>query len=130
LKNLQDAEKILAKATEVLTKFYDWLHKHNAAHSYREEAGKDSGGGNLERIEGASQAELEEACSGKPECVGFNSAGWLKSALAPKEEWYAWDGGSLYVRSSTRHARRRACSRRTRRRGATRWRASGARGTR
>merc|ERR1719331_1833939 len=30
LKNLQDAEKILAKATEVLVKYYKYLHSHNA----------------------------------------------------------------------------------------------------
>ena len=42
--------------------------------------------------------ELEEACSADPACVGFNSAGWLKSALAPEAEWYDWDGGSLYIK--------------------------------
>merc|ERR1719163_2256809 len=98
LSNCEDAEKILAKAIEVLTKYYEFLHSHNAEKSYEEKPGKDSGGGNMERLEGLSVTELEEACSEKPECMGFNSAGWLKSSLAPSEEWYDWDGGSLFVK--------------------------------
>merc|ERR1719235_660088 len=42
LKNLQDAEKILAKATKVLVKYYKYLHSHNAEKTYREVDGKDS----------------------------------------------------------------------------------------
>merc|ERR1719443_1943167 len=41
---------------------------------------------------------LEKACSEEPECVAFNSAGWLKSSLAPESEWYAWDGGALFIK--------------------------------
>merc|ERR1719379_2801812 len=98
LKNLQDAQRILAKAIDVLTKYYAFLHSHNAEKSYTEHAGKDSGGANLERLAGKSQTELEEACSANPGCAGFNSAGWLKSSIAPEAEWYDWDGGSLYVK--------------------------------
>jgi septal ring factor EnvC (AmiA/AmiB activator) len=98
LSNCEDAEKILAKAIEVLTKYYEFLHSHNAEKTYEEKAGKDSGGGNLERLEGLSVEELEKACSEKPECMGFNSAGWLKASLAEPSEWYDWDGGSLYVK--------------------------------
>merc|ERR1719377_374492 len=98
LKNCQDVQSILAKAIEVLEKYYAFLHSHNAKKTYKEIAGKDSGGSNLERLSGKSVAELEEACSAKPECAGFNSAGWLKSAIAPEGEWYDWDEGSLYVK--------------------------------
>jgi len=98
LSNCEDAEKILAKAVEVLTKYYEFLHAHNAEKTYEEKVGKDSGGGNLERLEGLSTEELEKACNEKPECVGFNSAGWLKSSLAEPSEWYDWDGGNLYVK--------------------------------
>jgi hypothetical protein len=98
LSNCEDAEKILAKAIEVLTKYYEFLHSHNAEKTYEEKAGKDSGGGNLERLEGLSVEELEKACSEKPECMGFNSAGWLKASLAEPDQWYDWDGGSLYVK--------------------------------
>merc|ERR1719375_177768 len=104
LKNLQDAEKILAKATEVLVKYYKYLHSHNAEKTYREVDGKDSGGGNLRQIQpgftgpAAIDAELEKACSEEPECVAYNSAGWLKSSLAPESEWYAWDGGKLFIK--------------------------------
>jgi chromosome segregation ATPase len=98
VKNMEEAERILAKATEVLTKYYTFLHSHNAEKSYAKKEGKDSGGGNLKRLSGKSVPELEEACSETPECVAFNTAGWLKSSLAPEEEWYAWDGGDLYIK--------------------------------
>merc|ERR1719247_2884901 len=98
LKNCQDVQAILSKAIEVLTKYYEFLHSHNAEKTYAEHAGKDSGGSNLERLAGKSVDELKEACNAKPECKGFNSAGWLKSGIAPEEEWYAWDEGSLFVK--------------------------------
>merc|ERR1719271_1590828 len=104
LKNLQDAEKILAKATKVLVKYYKYLHSHTAEKTYKEVVGKDSGGGNLRQIQpGFSDPtkvdlELQKACSEEPECVAYNSAGWLKSSLAPEEEWYAWDGGKLFIK--------------------------------
>merc|ERR550514_1615937 len=50
LKNAQDVQAILAKAIEVLTKYYEFLHSHNAEKTYAEHAGKDSGGSNLERL--------------------------------------------------------------------------------
>jgi chromosome segregation ATPase len=98
LSNCEDAEKILAKAVEVLQKYYAFLHSHSAEKTYEEHAGKDSGGGNLERLAGKSVEELEEICSEKPECVGFTSAGWLKSELAEPDQWYDWPEGSLYVK--------------------------------
>merc|ERR1719269_110626 len=104
LKNLQDAEKILAKATKVLVKYYKYLHAHTAEKTYKEVDGKDSGGGNLRQIQpGFSDPTkvdlaLQEACSEDPECVAYNSAGWLKSSLAPEDEWYAWDGGKLFIK--------------------------------
>jgi len=98
LSNCEDAEKILHKAVEVLQKYYAFLHSHNAEKTYEEHKGKDSGGGNLERYAGLSVEELEEKCNDQPECVGFNSAGWLKSSLAESSEWYDWDGGDLYVK--------------------------------
>merc|ERR1719247_3704178 len=104
LKNLEDAEKILAKATAVLTKYYKFLHSHNAEKTYKEVDGKDSGGGNLRQVKpgftdpSENDLALEKACSEEPECVAFNSAGWLKSSLAPESEWYEWDGGALFIK--------------------------------
>merc|ERR1719353_2254701 len=98
LSNCEDAEKILHKAVEVLQKYYAFLHSHNAEKSYEEYKNKDSGGGNMERLAGLTVEELEEKCSEKPECLGFNTAGWLKSTLAEESEWYDWDGGDLYVK--------------------------------
>merc|ERR1719235_1663077 len=104
LKNLEDAERILAKATKVLVKYYKYLHAHTATKTYKEVDGKDSGGGNLKQITpgfsdpAENDLALEKACSEEPECVAFNSAGWLKSSLAPESEWYEWDGGSLFIK--------------------------------
>merc|ERR1719262_155955 len=97
VRNLVEAEKILAKATKVLQKFYDWLHAKTGPHHYEEKAGKDAGGGNMKRIPEASVTDLEEACSAEPSCAGFNSDGWLKSAIDPEEKWYN-SQGSLYVK--------------------------------
>jgi len=99
LKNCQDAKAILVKATEVLVKYYDWLHAHTAAHTYVTHSGKDSGGNNLKRLEGADTEALEEACSADPACAGFNSAGWLKSKIVEESEWYDWEGGDLSVKT-------------------------------
>merc|ERR1719311_1549875 len=104
LKNLQDAERILAKATKVLVKYYKYLHSHTAEKTYKKVDGKDSGGGNLRQVQpgfsdpAENDLALEKACSEEPECVAFNSAGWLKSSLAPESEWYDWDGGALYIK--------------------------------
>merc|ERR1719463_353138 len=104
LKNLEDAERILAKATKVLVKYYKFLHSHTAEKTYKKVDGKDSGGGNLRQIQpgfsdpAENDLALEKACSEEPECVAFNSAGWLKSSLAPESEWYEWDGGALFIK--------------------------------
>merc|ERR1719247_3850517 len=104
LKNLEEAERILAKATKVLVKYYKFLHSHNAEKTYKEVDGKDSGGGNLKQVVPGFadpvkiDLALEKACSELPECVAFNSAGWLKSSLAPESEWYEWDGGALFLK--------------------------------
>jgi hypothetical protein len=100
-KNAVATQQLLTEALKVLEDYYAFLHSHNAQKSYKKHAAVDSGGGNLERIEGASIADLEKACSAKPECVGFNSAGWLKSELKDSAEWYDWDGGDLYEKELT-----------------------------
>merc|ERR1719409_1468028 len=95
--NLVEAEKIITKATKVLTKFYDWLKAKEGPHHYEKKGGQDSGGSNIKRLPEASQADLEEACSADPACVGFNSDGWLKSAIQPEDKWYA-SKGALFVK--------------------------------
>jgi len=99
LANIEEAEKILDKAIKVLTKYYAWLHASQGAHSYVKHEKTDSGGSNIKRLAGKSVDELTEACSALPECVGFNTAGWLKSSMTSEEEWYDWDGGDLYVKT-------------------------------
>merc|ERR1740138_1732289 len=98
ISNADATQAILTKAIEVLEKYYKFMKAHNAEKTYAEHAGKDSGGGNLERLSGKSIVELKEACNEKPVCVGFNSAGWLKSSLADQSEWYDWEDGTLYVK--------------------------------
>merc|ERR1719214_352545 len=77
---------------------------HTAEKTYEEVDGKDSGGGNLRQIQpgfsdpAENDLALEKACSEEPECVAFNSAGWLKSSLAPESERYEWDGGALFIK--------------------------------
>jgi hypothetical protein len=66
---------------------------------------KDSPGGKLMQVKGmVSIAKLKEICSAKPNCVAFNSKGWLLSSLAPEGEWYHWSGGNLYVKASSASA--------------------------
>jgi tetratricopeptide (TPR) repeat protein len=101
--NLEEAEKILGKAIEVLTKYYDYLEAMNAPHHYDKKSGKDVMGGNLKRMADASQAELEEACSADPGCSGFTSLGWLKGPLPPEDEWFG-AASDLYVKVFDRTA--------------------------
>jgi uncharacterized small protein (DUF1192 family) len=91
--NLQKAEAILEKATKVLQKYYAWLHRKTAPHHYEAVAGKDSRGADIKRLAGASVEQLEEACSEDPNCAGFNSDGWLKSAV---DSEFSNPAGSLY----------------------------------
>jgi len=101
--NLEEAEKILTKAIDVLTKYYDYLNRANAPKTYVEHSGKDSLGANSKRLATASQEELEEACNEDPGCLGFTSEGWLKSALSPEEEWIDV-GYNLYVKTTDKAA--------------------------
>jgi len=102
--NLEDAEKIISKAIEVLDKYYTYLEAHNAPKSYTEHAGKDSKGGNWKRLPLASQEELEEACNADPECVGFTSEGWMKNELEEESLWYDAGSVNLYVKTYDRTA--------------------------
>jgi len=79
--NIVEVTKTVEKATNVLTKFYEWLHAKNGAHHYEKKAGKDSGGGNIKRIPEATVDQLKEACSADPSCNGFNTDGWLKTKI-------------------------------------------------
>jgi len=95
--NLVEAEKTVKKGLKVLTKFYEWLHKKTAAHHYDKKAGKDSGGSNIERVPGASTADLEEACSADPSCSGFTSNGMLKTKIQDDDKLLD-SSGDLYVK--------------------------------
>merc|ERR1719197_1995838 len=98
VRNLVAAQEILGKATKVLKKFYDWLHAKQGPHHYDKHDGKDSGSANGKRIPEASVEQLEDACSADPACAGFNTNGYLKTAIDPEEKWYDNPGGALYVK--------------------------------
>ena len=49
ISNADATQAILTKSIEVLEKYYKFMKAHNAEKTYAEHAGKDSGGGNLER---------------------------------------------------------------------------------
>merc|ERR1719324_1665184 len=119
LSNFESALSGLAKAKDVLTEFYDKLAEKNkeleekaallrlkaAETGYQIHVLKDSPGGKLMQVKGmVSIARLKQICSAKPECVAFNSKGWLLSSLAPEGEWYHWSGGNLYVKTSAPQA--------------------------
>merc|ERR1719265_1636233 len=74
------------------------LERTNAPKTYVEHSGKGSMGGDLKRLPGASQDELEEACNADAGCAGFTSEGWLKSALEPQDEWFDTNA-NLFVKT-------------------------------
>ena len=52
-----------------------------------------------------SFAELAWICDSNPECIGFNTEGWLKSSIRPQDEWLERTlpgqcEGSLFVKNS------------------------------
>ena len=67
---------------------------HTHKHTRTEVAGyarfvsfMDSLGGDLTRASG-SPADLAAACSAQPDCVGFNTNGYLKKGIRVEECWY------------------------------------------
>ena len=50
---------------------------------------RDSFGNDIRNLPGASLAEIAAACN-RTLCVGFNSNGWIKSKLLPKDQWQKW----------------------------------------
>merc|ERR1719487_2818305 len=116
LSNFESALSGLAEAKKVLSEFYEKLAEKNkeleektallrmkqAETGYQIHVLKDSPGGKLMQVKGmVSIARLKQICSAKPECIAFNSKGWLLSSLAPEAEWYHWSGGNLYVKKSS-----------------------------
>merc|ERR1719247_1355958 len=116
LRNFEEALSGLAKAKTILTEFYEKLAEKNkeleektallrmktAETGYTLHVLKDSPGGKLMQVKGmVSIAKLKKICSEKPNCVAFNSKGWLLSSLAPEGEWYHWSGGNLYTKESS-----------------------------
>jgi hypothetical protein len=116
LSNFESALSGLAEAKKVLTEFYEKLAEKNkeleekaallrlksAETGYRIHVLKDSPGGKLMQVKGmVSIAKLKQICTSKPDCVAFNSKGWLLSSLAPEADWYHWSGGNLYVKQDS-----------------------------
>lgn len=106
VKTLTEAQRLLTSALTTLKKFYDFLHAKQGKHHYEKEAGTNSKGGGLRRTHitviasdpdyDSKVAELEELCSKEPECVGFDTQGWLKSDIG---ETYEAAGSDLFVKT-------------------------------
>jgi len=66
---------------------------------------KDSEGGDIKQIPGleGNIKGLKEACDSDPNCIAFNTAGWLKSSVNPNKfkEYSGYpDWSGLYVQKS------------------------------
>lgn len=103
VKHLKAAQELLQDALNVLKKFYDHLHAKQGAHHYEKQAGTNSKGGGYKRTHitiiasdpeyDAKVEELKELCSKEPECVGFDTQGWLKNDIG---ETYEAAGSDLF----------------------------------
>ncbi len=67
--------------------------------------GKDSGSNDITQRPDLKDNidSLQDACNNLPNCMGFNTNGWLKYAIAPESQWHTWAGATtkqgLYVRN-------------------------------
>lgn len=55
--------------------------------NYNFTAGMDTPGGDIKTLSGQSVPQLKVACDETPSCIGFNTAGTLKSSVQPKGQW-------------------------------------------
>lgn len=60
-----------------------------AASSYTFYQGKDSNGNDIGNFPGTPD-QIAEKCNSFPNCRGFNSNGWIKHTISPKDEWVTW----------------------------------------
>jgi hypothetical protein len=61
--------------------------------SYEFIQGMDSGGNDIRQSGNADKInELKKECDADPNCKGFNTNGWLKAVVKPKDQWYKWTG--------------------------------------
>jgi len=71
---------------------------------YTKYRNKDSGGNDIIKLaDGTSLADLAAACDKNANCAGFNTGGWVKSAINPQSQWGSvnWNGKQLdlYVKN-------------------------------
>lgn len=82
LRRKQDVEQNLTK---------DVVFKKAPAESYNFYQGLDSGGNDIRRSNNQDNAEaLMQECNEDPNCLGFNTNGFLKNKLNPKDSWRKW----------------------------------------
>jgi len=58
-----------------------------AIESFIEENGKDSPGNDIRKSEYTHINDIAQECLETEGCIGFNSNGWLKKAIAPRSTW-------------------------------------------
>jgi len=54
----------------------------------------DSGGNDITNITG-DVPQLQDWCTARPECLGFNTNGWMKNAISSQSTWSRWTDDSL-----------------------------------
>lgn len=62
--------------------------------------GKDSGGNDIGHFPGTPK-EIMIKCNSEPKCKGFNTNGWVKHTILPKDKWVKWSGDAtkgMYLR--------------------------------
>jgi hypothetical protein len=63
----------------------------------------DSNTDNIEHAEGLTPDQLAAKCLALPNCMGYNSNGWIKSKVDPPSAWYRWSDDptkGFYLRRS------------------------------
>jgi hypothetical protein len=65
----------------------------------------DSGGNDIGQLgAGMSLEEMKVLADNTTECVGFNSNGWFKHTLMPREQWRRWTNDAakgFYIKTKT-----------------------------
>ncbi len=70
--------------------------------SYTFHPGMDSSKDDLKQVKGKTVDELKAECSRLAACKGFNTNGFLKTAIKPQDQWQKWSDDpkkGLYVKA-------------------------------
>jgi hypothetical protein len=78
------------------------IEQQNAGHpTYTFYPNVESREGNIVRIRDTDVPSLKDWCSTRPDCLGFNTSGWMKNTIAPMSDWWTFTEDSsqgLYLK--------------------------------